>query len=91
MARYIGPACKLCRREGEKLFLKGARCFSPKCAFEQRGFAPGQHGRTSQGAAVNASRIMPANCAPSSVPAGCMAFSNDNSVAISLLHSTAAV
>ena len=49
MAKYIGPVCKLCRREGEKLFLKGERCFSPKCAFEQRGFAPGQHGRTSQG------------------------------------------
>jgi small subunit ribosomal protein S4 len=39
----------LCRREGEKLFLKGARCFSPKCAFEKRGFAPGQHGKTRQG------------------------------------------
>ena len=49
MAKYIGPACKLCRREGEKLFLKGERCYSPKCAFERRGFAPGQHGRTSQG------------------------------------------
>lgn len=49
MAKYTGPACKLCRREGEKLFLKGARCFSPKCAFERRGFVPGQHGRTSQG------------------------------------------
>jgi len=49
MAKYIGPACKLCRREGEKLFLKGSRCFSPKCAFEKRGFAPGQHGRTKQG------------------------------------------
>ena len=49
MAKYIGPACKLCRREGEKLFLKGSRCFSPKCAFEKRGFAPGQHGRTRQG------------------------------------------
>jgi small subunit ribosomal protein S4 len=49
MARYVGPACKLCRREGEKLFLKGQRCFSPKCAFEHRGFAPGQHGRTKQG------------------------------------------
>jgi small subunit ribosomal protein S4 len=49
MARYTGPACKLCRREGEKLFLKGSRCFSPKCAFEKRGFAPGQHGRTNQG------------------------------------------
>ena len=46
MAKYIGPACKLCRREGEKLFLKGERCFTPKCAFERRGFAPGQHGRT---------------------------------------------
>jgi small subunit ribosomal protein S4 len=49
MARYIGPVCKLCRREGEKLFLKGSRCFSPKCAFEKRAFAPGQHGKTTQG------------------------------------------
>jgi len=40
--------CKLCRREGEKLFLKGARCLSPKCAIERRGYAPGQHGKTSQ-------------------------------------------
>ncbi len=46
MARYLGPACKLCRREGEKLFLKGQRCFSPKCAFERRGYAPGAHGKT---------------------------------------------
>jgi small subunit ribosomal protein S4 len=46
MAKYIGPACKLCRREAEKLFLKGERCFTPKCAFERRGFAPGQHGRS---------------------------------------------
>ncbi len=46
MAKNIGPACKLCRREGEKLFLKGERCFSPKCAFERRAFAPGQHGPT---------------------------------------------
>jgi small subunit ribosomal protein S4 len=44
MARYIGPVCKLCRREGEKLFLKGERCFSNKCAFEKRPYAPGQHG-----------------------------------------------
>jgi small subunit ribosomal protein S4 len=49
MAKYLGPVCKLCRREGEKLFLKGERCFTPKCAFEHRGFAPGQHGRTNQG------------------------------------------
>jgi small subunit ribosomal protein S4 len=46
MAKNIGPACKLCRRENEKLFLKGERCFSPKCAFERRAFVPGQHGRT---------------------------------------------
>jgi small subunit ribosomal protein S4 len=45
MGKYIGPVCRLCRREGEKLYLKGARCFSPKCAFERRGFAPGQHGK----------------------------------------------
>jgi small subunit ribosomal protein S4 len=46
MSKYIGPVCKLCRREGEKLYLKGERCFTPKCAFEKRSFAPGQHGRT---------------------------------------------
>ena len=45
MARYTGPVCKLCRREGEKLFLKGERCFSPKCSFERRSYGPGQHGR----------------------------------------------
>jgi small subunit ribosomal protein S4 len=44
----IGPACKMCRREGEKLFLKGPRCLSERCAFERRGFAPGQHGKESQ-------------------------------------------
>lgn len=48
MARYIGPVCKLCRREGEKLFLKGERCFTPKCSFDRRGYAPGVHGRASQ-------------------------------------------
>ncbi len=45
MAKYIGPVCKLCRREGEKLFLKGDRCFTPKCSFDKRDYAPGQHGR----------------------------------------------
>ncbi|HZQ07768.1 MAG TPA: 30S ribosomal protein S4 [Anaerolineae bacterium] len=44
MARYIGPVCKLCRREGEKLYLKGERCFTPKCAIEKRNQPPGQHG-----------------------------------------------
>ena len=46
MAKYTGPACKLCRREAEKLFLKGERCFTPKCAFERRSYVPGQHGPT---------------------------------------------
>ena len=48
MAKYRGPVCKLCRREGEKLFLKGERCFTPKCAFERRGYPPGQHGKSAQ-------------------------------------------
>ena len=48
MARYTGPVCKLCRREGEKLFLKGSRCLTPKCAIERRSYPPGQHGRESQ-------------------------------------------
>lgn len=46
MAKSLSPVCKLCRREGEKLYLKGERCFTPKCSFEKRSFAPGQHGRT---------------------------------------------
>src|SRR6266852_7665337 len=45
MARYIGSVCRLCRREGMKLFLKGNRCFTEKCAIEKRNFAPGQHGK----------------------------------------------
>jgi len=44
MARYTGSVCKLCRREGEKLFLKGERCLTSKCAFERRAYPPGQHG-----------------------------------------------
>ncbi|MGA2183251.1 MAG: 30S ribosomal protein S4 [Bryobacteraceae bacterium] len=45
MARYNGPVCRLCRREGMKLFLKGERCHTEKCAIEKRNFAPGQHGK----------------------------------------------
>src|ERR1039458_9253897 len=45
MAKYIGPVCRLCRREGMKLFLKGERCHTEKCAIEKRNFAPGQHGK----------------------------------------------
>lgn len=44
MSRYTGPVCRLCRREGEKLFLKGQRCFTDKCAIERRNYPPGQHG-----------------------------------------------
>ena len=46
MSKHLGPVCKLCRREGEKLYLKGERCFTPKCSIEKRSFPPGQHGRT---------------------------------------------
>src|SRR3990172_488862 len=45
MARYNGPACRQCRREGQKLFLKGDRCFSEKCAVDRRNYPPGQHGQ----------------------------------------------
>jgi len=45
LARYTGPVCRLCRREGMKLFLKGERCHTEKCAIEKRNFAPGQHGK----------------------------------------------
>jgi small subunit ribosomal protein S4 len=45
MARYTGPVCRLCRRENQKLFLKGDRCMTEKCSFERRGYPPGQHGQ----------------------------------------------
>ena len=45
MARYIGPVCRLCRREGTKLFLKGDRCYTDKCAYDRRPYPPGQHGQ----------------------------------------------
>ena len=48
MARYSGPVCKLCRREEQKLFLKGTRCYTEKCAIERRGYPPGAHGRAAQ-------------------------------------------
>ena len=46
MARYTGPSCRLCRREGMKLFLKGTKCATPKCPIEKRSFPPGQHGQS---------------------------------------------
>lgn len=45
MARYIGAKCKICRREGEKLFLRGSRCYTDKCSFARRGYPPGTHGK----------------------------------------------
>ena len=45
MARYTGPVCRLCRRVGSKLFLKGDRCYTDKCAIDKKGYAPGQHGQ----------------------------------------------
>lgn len=45
MARYTGESCRVCRREGEKLFLKGSRCYTDKCAITRRAYAPGQHGQ----------------------------------------------
>ena len=53
MGRYTGPNCRLCRREGLKLFLKGVRCVSPKCALSRREYAPGQHGQRRRSKASN--------------------------------------
>lgn len=53
MARYTGPSCRQCRREGQKLFLKGERCYSGKCALEKRAYAPGQHGQGRKGKMSN--------------------------------------
>jgi len=53
MARYTGPSCRQCRREGQKLFLKGERCYSGKCALEKRAYAPGQHGQGRKGKQSN--------------------------------------
>ena len=88
MSKYLGPVCKLCRREGEKLYLKGERCFTPKCAFERRSFAPGQHGKPAAAAATApaASPIIRASCAPSRTPAAFMEFWNVSSAAIMKLH-----
>ena len=55
MARYTGPSCRLCRREGQKLFLKGTKCFTEKCPVERRPYAPGQHGQSGGGRRKKAS------------------------------------
>ena len=86
MAKTISPVCKLCRREGEKLYLKGERCFTPKCSFEKRSFAPGQHGRTAgrgggRGASAPANPTSLGSCGPSRKRVASMASSNASSVA----------
>src|SRR5438477_11246664 len=53
MAKYSGPVCRLCRREDMKLFLKGDRCYTDKCGFERRAYAPGQHGQARKRKASN--------------------------------------
>src|ERR1700710_3276257 len=52
MARYTGPVCRMCRRDGTKLFLKGAKCFTEKCPVEKRNFPPGKHGQSKKGKKV---------------------------------------
>ena len=57
MARYTGAVCKLCRREGKKLFLKGERCYTGKCALDRRNYAPGQHGQSRKKASEYGSQL----------------------------------
>lgn len=57
MARYTGASCRLCRREGEKLFLKGDRCYSDKCSVSKRPYAPGQHGQQKKKASEYATQL----------------------------------
>ena len=57
MAKYRGPVCRLCRREGEKLFLKGSRCMTEKCAIERRSYPPGQHGQGRQRASEYSAQL----------------------------------
>ena len=66
LARYSGPVCRLCRREGMKLFLKGERCHTEKCAIEKRNFVPGQHGKDTQSRRSSATVC---SCAKSRRPA----------------------
>ena len=82
MAKYLGPVCRLCRREGEKLYLKGERCFSPKCAIEKRKFPPGQHGRHEGQLTRIANQILLASCAQSRRPAAFTACWSASSGAI---------
>ena len=86
MAKTLSPVCKLCRREGEKLYLKGERCFSPKCAFEKRSFPPGQHGKTAghgRGAARRVgNQTFRVSCAQNRKLAASMVCWNANSTVI---------
>ena len=79
MARYSGPVCRLCRREGMKLFLKGERCYTEKCAIEKRNFPPG----STASAAPPSSRATACSCARSSASSGSTACSRSSSASTS--------
>ncbi len=88
MARYTGPACKLCRREGEKLFLKGERCFTPKCAMEKRAYPQENTDVTADDGVVIGNPIILCSSVPSRKPSAFTAFTNANSVAILVMLKT---
>lgn len=75
MARYSGPVCRLCRREGAKLFLKGERCYTKKCSVDRRSYAPGQHGQGRK-----RYRNTENSCVQSSLHAAFTVFLRDSSV-----------
>ena len=80
MARYTGPVCRLCRREGMKLFLKGERCYTDKCGIEKRNMPPGQHGRRR---AVEDASATACSCARSRRSSASTACSKTSSAATS--------
>ena len=76
MARYTGPVCRLCRREGKKLFLKGDRCYSDKCAVGRRQSVPGQHGKSRKKVSEYGTQLRAKQTARRGSIAGRMAFPN---------------
>ena len=93
MSKNLGPVCKLCRREGEKLYLKGERCFTPKCAVDRRNFPPvsmGVQAVEARVAVLVASLTIYVSCAPNNAPDVFMGFWSVSSAAIMKLLSSAA-
>ena len=91
MARYTGPACRLCRRENEKLFLKGERCLSSKCSFERRAYAPGDHGKSGSGRGSDKASAYARQLRAKQRPAALTAFWNVSSAACTVSLCSAAV